>query len=359
MPASQDVGGQPEHLTASRSIATDSPTLPVRDVPQEIRSLIRMIGSLSEPVGRGLGGLLVEKVYELASRPDALQLVCELIRTGNGSEQAGAIRTLQHFHIDPSVSVPLLERSLHDGDAPMEAARALGRYGARGLLPLVAAARAESSALRSAGLTGLAVYFSNDDILDVVLEGLSADDEDVRRCAINALAGMSKGRNIAVSKAVNSQALHTTDYSSRELKHAINRLVEPATTTLSMALHSRNADMRKSAAEQFPHAIGLSDHTAGALSHLAINDPSEDVRVAALLAIGQIGLDAGQGLSRVLATLAAANGESVPEQVRSGSILVQEGLRESLAPLVGVPRVTVRVKTVMQSLIKSCCDVFE
>lgn len=309
-------------------------------VTDEVKRIVEKVNWCSGVGGRtGLAGA----VNELLAVPNVVDAVCEMIRHGSPIEQRNAIGALHHLHVDPSMKFALLDWALKEGDAPVKAALSLGECGLRSVPLLIESAKSSDPTRRLAGLRGLEVWAARDDeLLALLVETLSDQDETVRVTALDTLRKLAFRQHAVPGRLLRAIQVETND---ENLSAADDALFYALANGSPMQHGLRSADerVRKAAAQHFPQTITLDKRSVAPLSEVAINDPSGEVRLAALLALEEIGLHAAEGLANVMAALEQAEQSHSHAEVRTRSLLVQERVRDTLARTVSVPRTSLRI----------------
>ncbi|MCP9801796.1 HEAT repeat domain-containing protein [Synechococcus sp. RedBA-s] len=314
------------------------PTKPI--LLEQAKRLTANVSRMNQP---GLRGLLATAVHELALLPNVVNLVCDLLRYGTPEEQRHAAQAIGFLRFDPSTVVPVLEWALRNGDVPDAAALPLGKCGFLGVPALLSGAQSSDPLRRLAAVRGLEDWSGrNDDVLGVLVDALSDGNEDVRSTAVCAIRNLTWSHRLTASRLLRNRNVKGDSDKVGDVREAINYMVTPG-SELQHALRSDTDRVRKTAAQHFPDSVAFDERSIAPLNQVAINDPSEEVRLAALLALEQIGLSAGEGLSKVLAALEQAVRSHKHSDVRTRSLLVQERIRDTLARVVSVPRTSLRV----------------
>lgn len=323
-----------------------------RSGPPQVRAKADTAHPQDLPV-RDLVRMLTKRLCEIATDADAasqlsrltgaIDAVCEQIRSGTPDEQFAGMMALAAINPDPYVVMPVLENALCNGVEPIGASYALSQLGVVAIPSLLRAAREGSPNVRFEALTAAGRVLGHESTLfRAAIEGMSDSDEMVRSAATSILTTLSLSLTLVIPTLM--EIASEQDGSSPDEAHrAIKELTRPYADLLNDRLLSSDPRQRRTALTHLPEAIAFSDETVAQLAETAISDPSDDLRVSALLSLEQVGLLAGQGLATVMAALGRAQECQTHTEMRTRSLLVQERIRESLAPFIGVPRASVRI----------------
>lgn len=280
---------------------------------------------------------------QLTSLRGAIDAVCEQIRSGTPDEQFAAMMAVAAIKPDPLVVMPVLENALCTGVEPIGASYALSQLGAVAIPSLLRAAHEGSQDAKFEALMAAGRLLSHETALfRVAVDGMSDNDEMVRCAAASLLTTLSMSLTLVIPKVIYIASKQEDSFPD-SANEAIKELTRPYADLLNDRLLSSDPRQRKIALMHLPEAMAFSDETVAQLAETAISDPSDDLRVLALLSLEQVGLLAGQGLATVMEALGRAQECQTHTEMRTRSLLVQERIRESLAPFIGVPRASVRI----------------
>jgi HEAT repeat protein len=222
---------------------------------------------------------------------DAAPGLCDVLQDDDKDVREAAMEALSEIRAGTSEVVAALTRRVREKTDRYPALRSLCRCGPAGVAVVVAALQDSDRQVRSAAVVALTHGIPPRAALPGLLAALGEDNEDIRRNAIYALAGMGGGAREAV------RALYTIAMGDK--KGDLRRLAADALLAVGArqegikALITVLADDNREYAEQERAAISLAavgPEAKAAIPALeaAVKGKSKDLRVAAAMALWHI-----------------------------------------------------------------------
>jgi hypothetical protein len=288
-----------------------------------------------------------ELMAELRSIPTVVDLVIEQIRGGTRAEQMYGTTLLHELCHDPTMVIAVLEQALIKGEETTGPSTVLTQLGFIAIPALLRATQSDNRDGRCAAISALGDvlwgWMGNSAITEAVTRAFRDDDESMREAAQFFVSQMESFRfNLltTILTSINSSGENQRDHVSQ----AIQDMAAPyCVSVLNNALASRDLCVRKVAAIHLAGSIAMSQDSVAQLGVAAVSDPSDDVRMSALLTLEQIGLQASEGLATVMESLAQAQHSQTHSEVRTRSLLVQERIRDAVRPFANIPRARLKI----------------